>query len=50
MFFSSLFCVILNWYWIYVSYLKEEIFRLDKILKNAIFDDYSKKKKIIRIG
>jgi len=28
-----------------VSYLKKEIFRLDNILKNAIFDDLKKKKK-----
>jgi len=41
-----------NWYWRYVSYLKEDIFRLDNILKNAIFNDFSKKttKKVFRIG
>jgi len=43
--FFSLFCVIFNWYWRYVSYLKKEIFGLDKILKNAIFDDFQNKQK-----
>jgi len=45
--FFSLFCVKFNWYWRYVSYLKEEIFRLDNSLKNAIFDDF-KTKQIIK--
>jgi len=39
-----------NWYCRYVSYLKEDIFRLDNILKNAIFDNLKKtNKKVIRI-
>jgi len=33
-----------NWYWRYVSYLKEEMFRLYIILKNALFDDFQKTK------
>jgi len=43
--FFSLFCVMCIWYWRYVSYLKEEIFKMDNILKNAIFDDFQKRKK-----
>jgi len=39
-----------NWYWRYVSYMKEEVLRFDNILKNAIFDESKKKKKVIRIG
>jgi len=48
----SLFSVMFNWYWRYVSYLKEEIFRLDNILKNAIFEDLNqkKRKKVFRSG
>jgi len=32
-----------NWYWLYVSYLKEEIFTLDNILKNVIFHNFPQK-------
>jgi len=32
-----------NWYLRYESYLKEGIFRLDNILKNALFDEFTKK-------